>query len=86
MKFDARTLDKVARKIGAALPDDVKNAKQGLQKNTRAAVAGVLQRLEVVTREEFDAQSKMLSQSQHRVKDLERRVQELEAKILHKPT
>jgi len=82
MKFNPRSLDEVARKISAAIPDDLKSAKHNFEKNARAAVEGMLQRLDLVTREEFDVQAKMLSKSQLRVKELERRIQELEQKIL----
>lgn len=84
MKFDTQALDEIVRKINAAIPDDLKSAKQGLGKNVRAATEEVFQRLDLVTREEFDVQSKMLSKSQQRVKELEQRIQELEQKFLNK--
>lgn len=84
MKFDTWSLDKIVRKINAVAPDDLKSAKQGIEKNARVAVEGMLQRLDLVTREEFDVQAKMLLKSQHRVKELEQRIQELEQKILDK--
>ncbi len=84
MKIDTQALDEIVRKISAAIPDDLKTAKQNLEKNVRVAAEGVFQRLDLVTREEFDVQAKMLSESQQRVKKLEQRIQELEQKILNK--
>ncbi len=84
MKIDTQSLDEIVRKISAAIPDDLKTAKQNLEKNVRVAAEGVFQRLDLVTREEFDVQAKMLSESQQRVKKLEQRIQELEQKILNK--
>ena len=76
MKFDAESLDQtvseIVRKISAAVPEDLKAAKQGLEKNARATVEGAFQRLDLVTREEFDVQVMLLSKSQKRVKELER--------------
>ena len=83
MKFDTQALDEIVRKVSAAIPDDLKSAKQGLEKNVRAATEGVFQRLDLVTRDEFDVQAKMLSKSQQRIKELEQRIQELEQKILN---
>ena len=83
-KFSTRSLDEIARKVNEVIPDDLKNAKQDLEKNVRVAAQGVLQRLDLVTREEFDVQAKMLAKSQLRVKELEQRIQELERKILHR--
>ena len=82
MKFEAKFLDEVVQKITSAIPDDLKVAKENFEKNTRAALEGVFQKLDLVTREEFDIQTKLLSKSQQRVKELENRITELEEKIL----
>ncbi|MDH3607685.1 MAG: accessory factor UbiK family protein [Gammaproteobacteria bacterium] len=88
MKFDAESLDQtvseIVRKISAAVPEDLKAAKQGLEKNARATVEGAFQRLDLVTREEFDVQVMLLSKSQKRVKELEKRINELEEAIKNK--
>jgi len=88
MKFDTEALDQtvseIVRKISAAVPEDLKTAKQGLEKNARATVEGAFQRLDLVTREEFDVQVMLLSKSQQRVKELEQRINELEEAIKNK--
>ena len=85
MKFDTESLDQtvseIVRKISAAVPEDLKIAKEGLGKNARATVEGVFQRLDLVTREEFDVQVILLSKNQRRVKELEQRIRELEKLI-----
>ncbi len=82
MKFNTAALDQtvsdIVSKISAAVPDDLKTAKEGLEKNARATVEGAFQRLDLVTREEFDIQVLLLSKSQQRVKELEQRIIELE--------
>jgi len=87
MKLDTEGLDKtvseIVRKISAAVPEDLKTAKEGLEKNARATVEGAFQRLDLVTREEFDVQTTLLSKSQQRVKELEQRIIEIE-KLLNK--
>ena len=83
MKLDTQALDEIVRKISSAIPDDLKTAKQNLEKNARSAAEGVFQRLDLVTREEFDVQSKMLSKSQQRIKELEQRIKELEQELLN---
>ncbi len=80
MKLGSNILDELTRKIDEVLPDDLKKGRDRLEKNVRAAAESVFQRLDLVTRKEFDAQSEMLAQSQLRVKELEQRVQELEGK------
>ncbi len=85
MKLDTEALDQavneIVRKISAAIPDDLKSAKQGLEKNARATVEGAFQRLDLVTREEFDVQVMLLTKSQQRVKELEQRLSQLEEKL-----
>lgn len=88
MKFNTESLDQtvseIVRKISAAVPEDLKTAKQGLEKNARATVESAFQRLDLVTREEFDVQVMLLSKSQQRVKQLEQRISELEKTIKSK--
>jgi len=76
-----RTVSEIVGKISAAVPEDLKTAKEGLEKNARATVEGAFQRLDLVTREEFDIQVILLSKSQQRVKELEQRISELEELI-----
>jgi BMFP domain-containing protein YqiC len=85
MKFNTAALDQtvndIVSKISSAVPEDLKTAKEGLERNARATVEGAFQRLDLVTREEFDVQVLLLSKSQQRVKQLEQRIIELEKTI-----
>lgn len=49
------------------------------EKNARALLAQGFAKLDLVTREEFDVQSELLSRAQQRLAALEARVAELEA-------
>ncbi|HQR20623.1 MAG TPA: accessory factor UbiK family protein [Burkholderiaceae bacterium] len=49
-----------------------------LQKNLKALLTQQFARLELVTREEFDTQSKVLARARERLEELERRIAELE--------
>jgi BMFP domain-containing protein YqiC len=50
------------------------------EKNVRALLASFFSKLDLVTREEFDVQAKLLARSREQVSALETRVAELEAK------
>ncbi|MBL8447063.1 MAG: accessory factor UbiK family protein [Zoogloeaceae bacterium] len=52
-----------------------------LEKNVRAVMASAFTKLDLVTREEFDAQREVLSHALTRLAELEHRVAELEAQI-----
>lgn len=49
-----------------------------LQKNLKALLQQQFARLDLVTREEFDTQTKVLARARARLEELERRVVELE--------
>jgi BMFP domain-containing protein YqiC len=49
-----------------------------LEKNLKAAVSGMLARLDVVTREEFDVQAQVLARTREKLQELERRIAQLE--------
>lgn len=52
-----------------------------LDKNLRALVSATLARFDVVPREEFDVQAKILARTREKLAALEARIAELEAKV-----
>jgi ubiquinone biosynthesis accessory factor UbiK len=52
-----------------------------IEKNLRALVTGALGRLDLVTREEFDVQAKLLARARNQLVALETRVAELERRL-----
>jgi len=52
-----------------------------LEKNLRALVAGAFSRLDLVTREEFDVQAKLLARARNQLAALESRVADLERRL-----
>ena len=53
---------------------------QDIEKNLRALLAAGLERLDLVLREDFDVQKKLLERAQAKLAELEARVAELEAR------
>lgn len=49
-----------------------------IEKNLKAALAGMLARMDLVTREEFDVQAQVLARTQENLRELERRLAALE--------
>ena len=67
--------------LNARLADAVRNSPmQDLEKNIRALFMGWLDRLDVVTREDFELQKKLLEQAQARLAELEARVTQMEGR------
>ncbi|HHJ13360.1 MAG TPA: accessory factor UbiK family protein [Gammaproteobacteria bacterium] len=75
---DPRLIDDITRRIGDALPGAARILQADLEKNLRAAVQAALSKLDLVSREEFDVQAKVLARSRARIEQLERQVAELE--------
>jgi BMFP domain-containing protein YqiC len=50
-----------------------------VERNVKTLMAGAFARMDLVTREEFDVQAKVLARTREKLADLERRVAELEA-------
>lgn len=82
--LDAKFLDDIARRLSGAMPDTAKAVQADLEKNLRAATQSVFARLDLVTREEFDVQCKVLARSRAKIEQLEKQVAELEARLLNK--
>ncbi len=75
------SLDEIARRVLDALPNAAGGADADLRHNLRAGISGVLSRMDLVTREEFDAQSRVLQRTREKLETLERRVCELEQRL-----
>jgi len=56
-----------------------------IEKNLRAALAGVFAKLDLVTREEFDVQREVLARTRAKLEALEARAAELEARSQKSP-
>ncbi|MFP3976340.1 MULTISPECIES: accessory factor UbiK family protein [Marinobacter] len=64
--------------FGQFVPDMARAARDDFETQARATVMAVLSRLELVTRDEFDAQQAVLMKTREMVESLEKRVVELE--------
>lgn len=76
--MDTRSIDELARRLTANLPPGVREFQEEVEKNVKASLQSGFSRLDLVTREEFDAQAKVLARTRQRLEELERRVARLE--------
>jgi len=63
------------------LPEDLREHKDGLKKNIQAAVNASLVKMQLVTREEFDIQTELLSKTRALLDELEEKVTQLESQL-----
>lgn len=71
-------LDQLIDRVLDALPGGLRDLRDDAQKNLRAALHSALTRMDLVTREEFDIQRKVLTRTRARLEELERQVEQLE--------
>lgn len=76
--LDATVFDELSKRLGALLPPGLAHAKDGFERNARAAVQSSLSKLDLVTREEFDVQTAVLQRTRARLEALEARLDALE--------
>ena len=82
--LDRRIFDDIARRLSNAMPASAEAVQDDLEKNLRAAAQATFARLDLVTREEFDVQCKLLARSRAKIELLEKQVSDLEATLLNK--
>ncbi len=78
--IDPKNVEQVLSDLRQALPGGFA---QEMEKNMRAALAAALARLNLVTREELEIQTAVLTRTREKIEALEKQVAELE-KLLRK--
>ena len=78
--FDPKTFDEVVATVRRVLPQTPAD----LDKNLRAALQSVFDRLDLVTREELEVQEQVLARTRARLAEMEKKITELEEKLKKK--
>lgn len=75
--MNRETIDQLARKLAAAVPQGLKSVRLDLEENFRAVLTSGLSRMDLVTREEFAVQEAVLQRTREKLEALEKRLQAL---------
>jgi BMFP domain-containing protein YqiC len=76
--FDLRNVEAAVERIAALLPDDARVLREEFKASLKPLVESMLARMDLVTREEFDAQSRVLATTRARLEALEAALADLE--------
>ena len=79
--MDHHKIEDLARRLLETIPPSLRAAQQDLETQFRSVLRATLSRLDLTTREEFDAQSRVLARTRELVERLESRVAELESEL-----
>lgn len=77
----AHTIEELSLRIEQALPESLRQTKTEMDKTIRQAVMNAFQKMELVTRDEFDIQTQVLARTRTKLEALEQRVAAMEAAL-----
>ncbi|MDB6157748.1 MAG: hypothetical protein JWO04_1454 [Gammaproteobacteria bacterium] len=72
-------IDEIARRLFESVPPGVRAIQKDLESNFRAVLRASLTKLDLVSRDEFEAQMRVLERTRGRLEELERRVAGMES-------
>ncbi|AFJ02281.1 hypothetical protein Q7C_1126 [Methylophaga frappieri] len=76
--IDSKKIDELVDTVTKSLPPGILQMREEAEKNIRAGLTATFNKLDLVTREEFDVQSQVLLRTREKLEALEKRVAELE--------
>jgi len=72
--FDPKQFDDLAKKLFSALPVSVQNFEKEVEQKFKEILQSAFTRLDLITREEFDVQTKVLARTREKLEVLEAQV------------
>ena len=75
--FEPNQFEDLAKKLFAALPVSLQNVEKEIQEKFREILLATFNRLDLVTREEFDVQTKVLARTREKLDELQVQVENL---------
>lgn len=84
MMVNPKFVDDVAKRLHDAIPSSIQHMSEDLQKNFHSILQSAFAKLDLVTREEFDAQSRVLQRTRRKLEALEKEIEALEKQVLKK--
>ena len=74
-------IETIISDITKVLPDDLNLVKEDFEKNLRQTLNATFSKMELVTREEFDIQTSLLSRTREKIEVLQEKLLELEEQL-----
>ncbi len=82
--FDPKKLEQIAKQIHDSMPQPVKDLGSDVDQKIRQVLQGQLNKLDVVSREEFDVQTQVLLRTRQKLTEMEKKLADIEAKLAEK--
>ena len=76
--IDLGKIDEIVNRLSASLPPGASRLKEDAESQFRSVLKSAFEKMELVTREEFDIQASVLERTRIKLEALERRLDELD--------
>lgn len=75
--FDPKQFDELAKKLFSTLPTSLQNIEKDIEDKFKEVLQAAFTRMDLVTREEFDVQCKVLARTREKLDNLQHQIDEL---------
>lgn len=72
------SIENLARKLADTMPEGLRSMREDLEENFRGVLQSGLNKLDLVTREEFEVQEAVLARTREKLTQLEAKLEEIE--------
>jgi BMFP domain-containing protein YqiC len=79
--FDPKKLEQIAKQIHDSMPQPVKDLGTDVDQKVRQVIQSQLNKLDVVSREEFEVQTQVLLRTRQKLNEMEQKMADLEEKM-----
>lgn len=79
--FDPKKLEQIAKQIHESMPQPVKDLGSDVDQKVRQVIQSQLNKLDVISREEFEVQTQVLLRTRQKLNEMEQKMAALEEKM-----
>ena len=77
-RMSDKSIEDLARRLAESLPESLRSIRQDIEENFRGVLKSGLEKLDLVTREEFEVQEAVLQRTREKLEGLAKKLEELE--------
>lgn len=77
--LDLKSIDELTRRLSETLPPGLNQTREEFERRFRAVLTTAFERMNLVTREEFESSMQLLEEARAKLADLESRLDELQS-------
>ena len=79
--LETQKIDELVKKLTAMMPSSVGEFQDDIEKNLKAGLQSALQKMDLVTREEYEVQTALLARTREKLEALDAKLKLLEEKL-----